>query len=46
MLQALRHSLGGGDFVEIAEDFWFAVFDKFIGPGDTFCGRVDAGIKQ
>jgi hypothetical protein len=46
MLQALCHGLGGGEFVEIAKDFWFAVFDKFIGPGDALDGGVNPGLVQ
>jgi hypothetical protein len=46
MLQALRHSLGGGEFVQIAEDFGLAVLDEFIRPRDAFYGRVDAGFVQ
>ena len=46
MLQALGYGFGGGEFVEIAEDFGLAVLDEFIGPGDAFYGRVDAGFVQ
>lgn len=46
MLQALRHGFGGGEFVQIAEDFGLAVLDEFIRPGDAFYGRVDAGFVQ
>ena len=46
MLQALCHGFGGGEFVEIAEDFWLAVLYEFIRPRDAFYGRVDAGFVQ